>query len=90
MLYFMYVSTQGDDKISRLSMDPDTGKLELQAEMDVTGGPAPLTRDLQRRYLYVGRRGSLELSRYRVERGNGDLTNVRSMFLGYDPEPLRG
>lgn len=80
MQYFMYVSLQGDDKISRLSMDVETGKLELQAEVEVTGGPAPLAMDPQRRYLYVGRRGSLEVSSYGVDPGTGDLT-----FLGTAP-----
>ena len=42
MPYVMYVALQGDDKLALFSMDPVTGKLALQEELPVAGGPAPL------------------------------------------------
>jgi 6-phosphogluconolactonase (cycloisomerase 2 family) len=61
MPYIMYVALQGDDKLARFSMDPDTGKLTLQEEIRRSSGPAPLAVDPQRRFLYVGRRGAHHL-----------------------------
>ena len=46
MPYIMYVAVQGDDKLARFSMDPDTGKLTLQEEIPVAGGPAPFVASL--------------------------------------------
>ena len=74
MPYIMYVALQGDDKLARFSMDPGTGKLTLQEEIPVAGGPAPLAVDPQRRFLYVGRRGAahhVEFS-HRVTDGTPD------------------
>jgi 6-phosphogluconolactonase (cycloisomerase 2 family) len=67
MPYVTYVAVQGDDKLARFSMDPDTGKLTLQEEIPVSGGPAPLAVDPQRRCLYVGRRGECIMSSFRIE-----------------------
>ena len=69
MPYVMYVALQGDDKLARFTMDPATGKLTLQEEIPVPGGPAPLAVDPQRRFLYVGRRGQRIMSSFRIEPG---------------------
>ena len=39
---YMYVSSQGDDKIVRFAVDPSTGDLEPQGAVAVSGGPAPI------------------------------------------------
>ena len=82
---FMYVSLQGDDKISVFSMDPGTGRLEPQDDVEVTGGPAPLAIDPNRRFLYVGRRGSLEISSFRVNPSTGGLSLIGTAALEADP-----
>ena len=43
MAYQMYVSLQGDNRIMRFLMNPDTGALESVGAVDVSGGPAPMT-----------------------------------------------
>ena len=54
MPFHMYVSLQDDDRISIFTGDSSTGKLRLQEEVDVIGGPAPLAITPDRKFLYVG------------------------------------
>ena len=49
MPYYLYVSRQDDDKISIFQMDGATGRLDLQNEMEVAGGPAAMAVDQKRR-----------------------------------------
>jgi 6-phosphogluconolactonase len=85
MPYVLYVALQGDDKITRFHMDPATGKLTLQDEMAVPGGPAPLTADPQRRFLYAARRGARILSSFSIEPHTGRLTHLGEVGLETDP-----
>ena len=62
MPYYMYVSSQGADKIVRFTMDPATGDLEAQGEVAVPGGPAAIAVDPSRRFLYVAKRGERKTS----------------------------
>jgi 6-phosphogluconolactonase len=85
MAYHMYVSLQGDDKISRFIMNPQTGALDAHGEVAVPGGPAPMTVDPQRQFLYVGRRGACELSSFGIDPQTGDLTHLGAVSLDSDP-----
>ena len=85
MPYFMYVSLQEDDKISIFSMDAATGGLTHRDDVAVPGGPAPLTLDPQRKFLHVARRGSRELSSYRIDQTNGSLSHISTGPLETDP-----
>ncbi|MCI0896557.1 MAG: beta-propeller fold lactonase family protein, partial [Chloroflexi bacterium] len=85
MPYFMYVSLQDDDKISIFSMDAATGGLTHRDDVAVPGGPAPLTLDPQRKFLHVARRGSRELSSYRIDQTNGSLSHISTGPLETDP-----
>ena len=85
MPYVMYVALQGDDKLRQFTMDAATGKLTLQREVAVPGGPAPLTVDPQRRFLYVARRGACIMSSFRIAPGSGDLTPIGEVGLESDP-----
>ncbi len=84
MPYRMYVSLQEEDKISIFTMDAATGGLELQADVVVTGGPAPLATDPGRKFLYVGRRGSREVSSFRIDQGTGGLSLIGTVSLETD------
>ena len=85
MTFRMYVSLQDEDKIAVFTMDAATGKLEPRTEVEVTGGPAPLTMDPERRFLYVGRRGSRQLSSFRIDQATGGLTLIGTVPLQTDP-----
>ena len=85
MTYHMYVSLQGDDKILRFIMNPETGGLSPNGEVAVAGGPAPMAVDPQHEFLYVGRRGVCELSSFSIDAQSGDLTHLGAVALDSDP-----
>lgn len=85
MPYCMYVSVQGEDKILRFTMDPETGQLELQEDVAVPGGPAPLAADPARQFLYVARRGECKISSFRIDRQTGALSLIGTVSLESDP-----
>ena len=76
MAYYLYVSSQEDDKISIFSMDGASGKLDSRGEEKVSGGPAPLAADPQRNFLYVARRGEKEISSFRIDQENAGLSPI--------------
>ena len=78
--HHMYVALQDDNKISIFTMNPSTGALSWQEDVAIEGGPAPLALSPDKRVLYVGRRGSQEISSYRVDQQSGSLS-----FLGTTP-----
>ena len=80
-----YVSLQDDDRISIFTVDPGTGKLAWQEDVAVDGGPAPLAIDPSRNFLYVGRRGSQEISSYRIGQHTGGLSLLGTAPLQGEP-----
>ena len=85
MPYYLYVSRQDDDKISIFQMDAATGRLDLQNEMAVAGGPAAMAVDPQRRFLYVGCRSIREISSYRIDQYSGGLSYAGTAPLEGEP-----
>ena len=83
--YVVYVSFQGDDRISIFRMDRGTGKLTLQEHVAVDGGPAPMAIDPGKNFLYVGKRGSQEISGYRIDRNTGGLSLTGTVPLQGEP-----
>ena len=81
MAYQMYVSLQGDNRIMRFLMNPDTGALESVGAVEVSGGPAPMTFNPTNTTLYVGRRDGLELTSYDIDQQTGDLLETGSVGL---------
>jgi 6-phosphogluconolactonase len=82
---FMYVALQGDDRIARFAMDPETGDLEPLSAVAVPGGPAPMAVDPTRRFLHVARRGECQFSSFRIDPGSGDLDLIGEVSLPTDP-----
>jgi len=85
MPYYMYVSSQGEDKIVRFTMDPATGDLEPQGEVPVPGGPAPMVVDPLQKFLYVARRGECKISSYGIDQQTGALSLIGTVSLPTDP-----
>ena len=81
----MYVSLQGDNRIVRFLMDPETGSLEPNGAVEIDGGPAPMTFNPDRTVMYVGRRDGLLLSSYAIDQKTGDLSHNGSVELGGEP-----
>jgi 6-phosphogluconolactonase len=85
MPYYMYISSQGDNKIVRYAMDPMTGDLEPQGEVTIPGGPAPIAVDPSRHFLYVAQRGARKISSFRIEQSSGGLASIGTVDLLTDP-----
>ena len=83
--YHGYVSLQDDDRISIFTVEAATGRLAWQEDVAVDGGPAPLAIAPSRDFLYVGRRGSQEISSYRIDQRTGGLTLIGTAPLQGEP-----
>jgi 6-phosphogluconolactonase len=76
---YVYVAAQDDDKISIFTMEDDSGKLSLQGEVAVSGGPSPLALSPDRSVLYVGQRNDVAISSYSIDPNSGGLTRNGSI-----------
>ncbi|MGH8058654.1 MAG: beta-propeller fold lactonase family protein, partial [Candidatus Entotheonellia bacterium] len=85
MACYMYVFLQDDDKIAVFTMDAGTGKLTPKSEMPVAGGPSPLAISPDRKVLYVGHRGSSEISSFRIDQDTGGLSQNGKVSLEAAP-----
>ena len=85
MTRYMYVTLSGEDRIAIYTADQETGRVTKRGDVPVSGRPAPLALDPERRYLYVGRRESNLLSSYRIDPIDGNLTPVSTAPLESDP-----
>jgi 6-phosphogluconolactonase len=85
MPYYMYVASQGEDKLVRFAMDAATGDLEPEGGVNVPGGPAPMAVDPGRQFLYVGRRGESKISSYGIDQRTGGLGLLATVELPTDP-----
>ena len=85
MPYYAYVSLQDDDKILVFTMDAGTGKLTPKTTVAVSGGPAALAVDPDRKFLYVGRRGALDIASFRIDQADGGITQIGSAPLQGEP-----
>lgn len=81
----LYVSLQGDDRISRFNLDPQTGKLDPLDPVAVPGGPAPMAVDPRGGFLHVGRRGVCEVSSFGIDPHTSDLAFIGAVPLDAEP-----
>jgi 6-phosphogluconolactonase len=81
----MYVPLQNDDKIAVFTVDAGTGTLTPKSEMLVPGGPSPLAVSPGRTVLYVGHRGSADVSSFRIDQDTGGLSQNGRVSLEAAP-----
>ncbi|MFP3896997.1 MAG: lactonase family protein [Anaerolineales bacterium] len=85
MIYHIYITLAGENKISILTMDSESGELTFQEDVVLGGGPGPLAVDPDQRFLFAGVRSTQEISSFRIERGTGRLTLISNIPLEADP-----
>ena len=88
MTHYMYVTLQDDDKVVVFTMDPESGKLTPKSDVSVSGGPSPLAISPDRKVLYVGHRGSMAISSFRIDQDTGGLTLSGTLALEASPTYL--
>jgi 6-phosphogluconolactonase len=81
----LYVCLQDDNRIAGFTLDPDSGRLALQAETPVAGGPSVLALSPNRRVLYVGHRGEPRISRFVIDPKSGGLTPQGAVATSHAP-----
>jgi 6-phosphogluconolactonase len=81
----LYVCAQDEDKIAIFAIDGETGRLQPQAEVPVSGGPSVLAISPNRQVLYVGLRGVPTISSYRIDRRTGGLTPQQTVSQSHAP-----
>lgn len=81
----VYITLQGDDKILQFELNDETGTLEPQAEISITGGPAPLAVSPNQKFLYVGLRTSHEIASFRIDPNTGSLSHLGTISLDDNP-----
>jgi 6-phosphogluconolactonase len=86
MSYYMYVALQGDDKISVINIDPESGKLSPQVEVSVPGGPFTMAISPDRNFLYVGCRDTPHIASFQIDQDNGGITQSGTVSL--EPWPV--
>ncbi len=87
MTTYVYISLQREDRIALYALSPDTGGLTRRTEFPLSGMPAPLAVDPQRRFLFAGRRhpGGFGLTSYAIDRATGRLNEICGVPLEGDP-----
>ena len=74
MPYYMYVALQEDDKILVHTIEPQTGKLTPQAEVDIPGGLFTMAISPDRKFLYAGCRDTPQIASFQINQDSGGLT----------------
>ena len=69
----LYVALSGEDRVARLTLDPDDGALRPAGSYALAGGPAPMAFDPGERLMYVSRRRDSRISTLTIE-PDGSLT----------------
>ncbi len=83
--YFVYVSMQGSNFIGVYKMDPESGLLEAQAPVAVTGAPASLALSPDKKFVYAAQRNAQTFSAFAVNRSTGALTSLNTVPAGFNP-----
>jgi 6-phosphogluconolactonase len=85
MTYYVYISVAAENKILIFTMEPDTGKLLFQEDVELVGAPGPLAVDPNRGLLYAGIRSNREISSFRIDQSTGSLSLIGTVSLDADP-----
>ncbi len=85
MHYNVYITVSGEDRIARYDMDPVSGALAVRDDVELPGGPAPIAISPDQRFMYVAQRQSRDITSFRIDPANGDLTALGVIPLESDP-----
>jgi 6-phosphogluconolactonase len=83
--HWVYFSIAGENRLARYAMDSDSGALDHDGDVTVTGSPGPLTTNAEQTLLYAGLRSSREIATYAIDPGSGNLSLVGTATLDADP-----
>ena len=84
----LYVSLSKEDKILIFTVDTQTGKLQAQGEMKVSGQPANMAFDPGQQFIYVGRKAARAISAYHRNSETGEMSLAGSTTVEFEPDFL--
>ena len=85
MTSYVYVAAQDDNKISVFTMDDNSGKLDLQSEIVMAGGPSLMAISPDRSMVYIGHREAPAISSHAIDQDTGGLSQNGSVTLDSAP-----
>ncbi|MFO7696362.1 MAG: beta-propeller fold lactonase family protein [Anaerolineae bacterium] len=85
MVYRVLVAQQDDDRITVFRMDPSDGRLRVELEYALAGGPAPLALDPLQRWVVVGLRARPGLAVVRLDPVTVLASDPETIALPVDP-----
>jgi 6-phosphogluconolactonase len=83
--HWVYLSIAGENRLARYEMDPASGALRHDGDIEVNGSPGPLATDAAHARLYAGLRSSREIASYAIDRDTAGLTPIAAVSLDADP-----
>ena len=85
MTRYVYISIQGDKKVSRFTQDQDSGKLTDREDVGLHDGPGPLALSPTRPVLYAALRSTPEIMTLRIDPATGGLSQAGSVKIQEGP-----
>ena len=80
-----YITLAGEDRITALTLDGDTGGLKPLADLAIAGGPGPLALSPDGSRMYAALRDSNEMATLVVDGSTGALQHLETVGLHSDP-----
>ena len=81
----VYITLNGDDNIAIYNLDPTSGNLTHQEDVEVIGGPAPFGVSPDGRHAYSGLRTAKSMVSFAIDESTGTLTRTGEVDLESDP-----
>lgn len=85
-MHHVYVSVSGEDRIARYRMDE--GDLNFVEDIELDGRPAYAAVDPTHRYMYVARKGSMQITSFAIDGESGGLSEIGTVSTKADPAYL--
>ncbi len=86
---YLYVSVAGENKISLFSVDPESGALNHQADVETAGKPGSLAVDPSRQFLFAALRSTGALASFKIDSATGTLTPLSTTVVEVDPSYVK-
>jgi len=81
----VYLTLQGDHKISIFSLNSESAELTYREDFAISGGPAPFAMSLDGSHAYVGLRDDFKMASLSVDATTGSLSLEGTIDLESDP-----
>ena len=85
MTHHVYIAISKENRIAHFLLDETSGVLTHQSNVKVSGRPASIATDPQRKFMYVARRNDLRIDSFHIDAASGELSELGSIQTPSDP-----